>query len=225
MKQLLRNYTPLQLITHLGAWVPLVWTLVDFFTDNLTINPIQAATQRTGKYALVLLVLSLACTPLNTFFGFRQALKLRRPLGLYAFMYACIHLSIFFVLDYGLDFSIINEIVLEKPYATVGLATFLLLLPLALTSSKWSMKKLGKNWKRLHRLVYVAGVTVIVHYFWASKGDFLRLSGDIVQPMIFGAIVALLLIARIPPVRRRLSNLRSKAGSLLPWRSPQTKAS
>lgn len=206
------KFTPLQIATHIAAWIPLVWLLWDAFTNNLTINPIQAATQRTGKYALVMLVLSLACTPLNTVFGFRQALQVRRALGLYAFGYAAIHFSIFIGLDYGFNWALLLAEIVEKRYVLVGLGALLILLTLAITSFKWWMKRLGKNWKRLHRLVYLAGGLVILHYAWAAKGDILRLQGDIWQPLAFGAVVALLLVARIPGVRKAISARRLRPG-------------
>jgi methionine sulfoxide reductase heme-binding subunit len=206
----LKKFTPLQIIVHIGAWVPLIWLLWDYYTGNLTINPIQAATQRSGKYALILLVLSLAATPANTLFGFRQALKVRRALGLYAFMYAVIHLAIFSGLDYGLDWSLLQGAILEKRFVLVGLSAFLILLSLAATSFKSSMKRMGKNWKRLHKLVYLAGGLVIVHYAWSIKGDVLRLQGDIWQPLSFGLIIFFLLLVRIPVIRKWASSIRQR---------------
>jgi sulfoxide reductase heme-binding subunit YedZ len=206
----LKKFTPLQIIVHIGAWLPLIWLLWDYYTGNLTINPIQAATQRTGKYALILLVLSLAATPANTLFGFRQALKVRRALGLYAFMYAAVHLTIFAGLDYGLDWGLLQGAILEKRFVLVGLGAFLILLSLAVTSFKSSMKRMGKNWKHLHKLVYLAGGLVIVHYAWSIKGDVLRLQGDIWQPILFGLIVLFLLVMRIPIVRRWFGGLRQR---------------
>ncbi len=206
----LKKFTPLQIIVHIGAWLPLIWLLWDYYTGNLTINPIQAATQRTGKYALILLVLSLAATPANTLFGFRQALKVRRALGLYAFMYAAIHLTIFAGLDYGLDWGLLQGAIFEKRFVLVGLGAFLILLSLAATSFKSSMKRMGKNWKRLHKLVYLAGGLVIVHYAWSIKGDVLRLQGDIWQPVLFGLIVLILLVMRIPFVRKWFGGVRQR---------------
>jgi sulfoxide reductase heme-binding subunit YedZ len=204
----------LRILVHLGAWIPLAWLVWDYFAGNLTVNPIQDMTQRTGKYALVLVVLSLACTPLNTLFGFRQALTVRRALGLYGFMYAALHFSIFIVLDYGLDWTLIPEAVFEKPYIVVGLSALVILTSLAVTSFKWWMKRLGKNWKRLHRLVYLAAGLVIVHFAWASKGDLLRLQGEIQEPLYYGLAVALLLVARLSPMRQFATRLRTTARGL-----------
>jgi len=197
-----------KLLIHTVAWCLLGWLVVDYLTGNLTVNPIQAVTQRTGDYALYFLVASLACTPLNTFFGFRKALSLRRMLGLYAFLFAALHFGTFIGLDYGLDWRLLLDEVALKRYILVGLGTLTILTLLAITSFRWWMKRLGKNWKRLHRLVYLASILVIVHFAWAVKGDLLRLQGDIWQPLLFGAIVALLLIARIPAVRRAVRAVR-----------------
>jgi sulfoxide reductase heme-binding subunit YedZ len=196
--------TPLQMAVHIGAWVPLAVILWDAAHDNLTFNPIQELTFRTGKYALVLLVLSLACTPLNILFGFKQVLRLRRPLGLYAFMYAAFHFLIFIGLDYQFDLALLREAIFEKRFALVGFAAFLILLPLAITSTKGWQKRLGKRWKRLHKLVYLAGVLAVVHFVWLVKSD-------IREPLAYGAAVLLLLATRIPAVREAIRTLRSRA--------------
>ncbi|HEY83489.1 MAG TPA: sulfoxide reductase heme-binding subunit YedZ [Chloroflexi bacterium] len=190
----------LPVLVHIGALVPLAIMLWGFF-DNQFINPIQELTFRTGRYALHLLILSLACTPLNTFFGWRWAISLRKMLGLYAFMYAALHFSIFVGLDYGFNWELLSEAIFEKRYALVGFTAFLILLPLAITSTKGWMKRLGRNWKRLHRLVYLTALLVIVHFIWLVKGDIQR-------PLIYGAVVVFLLILRWPPIRKWAGSLR-----------------
>lgn len=187
--------------THLAGWVPLIVMIIAWSTGNLTFNPVQAATLRTGRTALIFLVLSLAVTPVNTLFGIRQIIPLRRWLGLYAFLYALVHVSIFIGVDYGFDLALLQEAILEKPYAFVGAATFLILLPLALTSTKGWMGRLKKNWKRLHRLVYVAGPLATIHYAWAQKAD-IRI------PILVGILLAILLVLRISPIRASASRLR-----------------
>ena len=164
--------------------------------------------------ALIFLVASLACTPLNTVFGFRQAIKVRRALGLYSFFLAAFHFSIFNVVDFGLDWSLLKFEYLERRYIFIGLVAGLILLALAVTSFKWWMKHLGKNWKRLHRFVYLAAPLVVLHYAWAKKGDIFRLQGDVLAPLAAGLLVAILLLLRIPPIRSWISNLRSRTG----WR-------
>src|SRR5207247_114502 len=155
--------------------------------------------------ALVLLVLSLCCTPLNSIFGFHEAIKVRRPLGVYAFLYALGHFSIF-LLDYNFDPRMLYEAIFEKRYALVGFSAFLILLPLALTSTKGWQKRLGKRWMKLHRWVYVAALLVIVHFVWLVKAD-------VRQPLEFGAVVVALLVVRIPAVKHVL---RSAAQLLVP---------
>lgn len=123
----------LQILTHLGSCLPLALLIWDYWQDQLTANPIQDITFRTGKAALALLVLSLTCTPISTVFGFRQVLALRRALGLYAFTYAGLHFLTFIGLDYGFDPNLLQEAIFKKRYALVGFAAFLLLLPLAIT--------------------------------------------------------------------------------------------
>jgi len=189
------------LAVHTGSLTPLVVMLWDYWRDQLTVNPIQKVTLLTGWYALVLLILSLACTPLNILFGWRWALSLRKWLGLYAFMYAAIHFLIFSGLDYGFDPALIGETIVEKPFVLVGFAAFLILTPLAITSTKGWMRRLGKNWKRLHYGVYLAAVLVIIHFVWLVKADIRR-------PLLYGAVVALLLAFRLPPVRRWVAKLR-----------------
>lgn len=204
------KHTPLQLAAHLLAWSLAAWLAWDAWTGNLTVNPIQAAEQRTGKYALALLVLSLACTPLNTLFGWRQALSIRRTLGLYAFLFAAAHFAIFLGIDYGFDWELIRLDILDKRYVLVGATALIILSLLAATSFNWWKKRLGKRWKSLHRLVYLAAPLVVLHYAWARKGDIFRLQGDILQPLAFGVAVILLLMVRLPPLRRRAARWRGQ---------------
>lgn len=210
------GFTKFQILVHIAALIPLMWLIWDYFMDNLTANPIQAVTLRTGKTALVLLVLTLAVTPISTLFGFRQVIKVRRPLGLYAFMYASIHFAIFIGLDYVFDLELILEAIFEKPFALVGFFTGLILLPMAITSTKGWMKRLGRNWKRIHWLIYLAGLTAVLHYAWAVKSD-------IRQPVAFGVLVVMLLIARIPVVRKFLSQVRWKVKSKVASQSSRVK--
>jgi len=202
--------TWLQIVIHIFGWLPLAWLLHEYFAGRLSVNPIQDIEQRLGHIAVYFLIASLACTPLFTLTGWREPLKRRRALGLYCFMYASLHVLTFTGLDYGFNLQLIGGIVLKKPYAIVGLATFILLLPLAVTSFRWWMKKLGRKWTNLHRLVYLAGVLDILHYAWAKKGNLFTLSGDILQPLLWGLLLLLLLALRIPPVRRWASGLKQK---------------
>ena len=190
----------LQILTHVAALLPFALLAWDYWQGRFFIDPVREITTRTGKTALILLILSLACTPMNMIFGFKQALRVRRALGLYAFMYAGLHFLTFLGLDYGFDLHLIRQDILDQRYVLVGFAAGLLLLPLAITSTKGWQKRLDKNWKRLHRLVYLAGILAIVHFVWLVK--------DIREPLRYGAVVALLLILRIPVIRRAVSNAR-----------------
>lgn len=205
----------LRVVVHIGALAPLGVIILDNYRYNLTANPIQEITVRTGKAALVLLVLSLACTPLNTAFGFRQALRVRRALGLYGFMYVVLHLAVFAVLDYGLDLRLIGQAIVEKYYVIAGFVAFLILIPLAVTSTRGWMARLGKRWKTLHKWFYLAVPVAVVHFALLVKS-----LGSRPEPLIFGAIVIMLLALRIPAVRRASSTLRFKSALLRSKRVP-----
>jgi len=208
MKKL--RYTPLQILIHLYAWSGLAHLLCDFAFGNLSVNPIQDLEQRTGRHAITLLVLSLLCTPLNTLFGWKEPLKRRRALGLYAFMYATVHVLIFLDLDYGLAWSLIIQSILEKPYIIFGLITFLMLIPLAVTSFNTWKIRLKKNWKRLHQTIYLIAPLAVLHFALSKKGDIFRLQGEIVRPLIYGLVVLILLILRIPSVRKFFASVRTQ---------------
>jgi methionine sulfoxide reductase heme-binding subunit len=202
MKRL--RFTPVQIAAHAAALALLAWLAYEFSTGRMGINPIQTLTQRTGKIALIFLVTSLACSPLSSLLGLRQFIPARRTLGLYAFTFAALHFYTFAGLDFQFNWTFLQAEFLEKPYIWVGLTALLILFVLAATSFRWWMKRLGRNWKRLHRLAYLAGGLVVVHYAWASKGEVLRLQGDILQPLLFGVVVAILLVVRLPVVKQRL---------------------
>ena len=198
----MKKITPLQILIHFGALFPFAKLVFDYFTNNLSPNPIQDLEQRTGFAAITLLIISLASTPLNTLFGWREPLKRRRALGLYAFFYATLHVTVYLAIDYGFDLKLLVEATLEKRYTLIGTTAYLLLLPLALTSSKSWMRKLGKNWKKLHKLVYLIAPLLILHFSWARKGDIFTLQGNVLLPFIYGLIVVLLLLLRVSPIKK-----------------------
>jgi methionine sulfoxide reductase heme-binding subunit len=208
------TFTWWQLLAHTLSLAPLTVLLFDVWSNRLGVNPIQEATLRTGKTALVLLVLSLVCTPASALFGIKQAVKIRRALGVYAFIYAAVHVFIFFIVDYGFDVELILQAIGEKRYILVGLTAFVMLLPLAITSTKGWMKRLGRRWRQLHWLVYLAVPLVVLHYWWSVKAD-------IRVPMQFAIIVLLLLVVRITPVRQYAIKLRYKLARLLSGLAPQ----
>ena len=209
----------LRIVMHIGALTPLALLIWDGLHDQLTFNPIQEMTYRTGKSALIMLTVSLAATPLNTVFGLKQVLPLRRALGLYAFFYAALHLLIFAVVDYGLQWTLIRQEIAEKRYVLVGFTAFLLLLPLALTSTRGWQRRLGRRWKSLHRLVYLAAPLVIFHYVWLVKADYRK-------PAAYGLALALLLVLRIPALRRAVTGWRQRRGRIRPRSetAPHTRA-
>ena len=194
----------LWLVANIGAAIPLLWLAWDHLRDNLTINPIDDYTIRTGGAAILLLLLSLTVTPLQTVTGWRKVATTRRSLGLWAFAYAVLHMLVFVGLDYGfsLEFILLDGLP-SKPYILAGLAALLILLPLAITSTKGMQRRLGKRWKTLHRWVYAAGILAVIHYIWVVKLPF-------GLPTIYAIILALLLVARIPVVRTWLGTLRPK---------------
>jgi len=185
------------ILGHIACLVPIPVLLLNAYQGNLTADPIMGAILRTGKIALELLVLSLACTPLNTIFGFTPALRVRRLLGDYAFLYVCIHFAIFMGLDFRFNLHFIG-LELLRPYAMIGLIAGILLIPIAITSfSPWP-KKMGKNWKRLHSLVYGIDILAVIHYLLVVKAG-------VIEPYLWLIVIIFLLALRLPPIRHFLS--------------------
>jgi methionine sulfoxide reductase heme-binding subunit len=162
------------------------------FTGDLTANPIEFITLETGFWTLTFLVLSLAVTPLRRITGYNRLIQFRRPIGLFAFFYATLHFSTYIGLDRFFDFSSIGEDILKRPYITVGFTAFLLLIPLALTSTKASIRRLGKRWTTLHRLVYVSAALGVLHFYWKKSAKH-----DLREPLIFATILGALLLFRV----------------------------
>jgi len=189
-------------LVHAAAILPAFWVLAALVGGEQFVNPYQAVEQRTGRVALILLMLSLACSPANLVFGWRQALRHRRTLGLYAFAYAAVHLLVLVALDYGFALRLLRADLSGKPFIWIGAASLLILAALAATSFPAWKKRLGRNWKRLHRLAYLAALLVIIHFFWARKGNLATLSGDVLLPLSYGLGVMALLLLRLPVIRR-----------------------
>ena len=175
------------------------------FNDGLTANPIEFITRATGTWTLVFLCLTLSITPLRRLTGQPGWLKLRRMLGLYCFFYAVLHFSIWFWLDHNLDPAQMWKDVQKRPFITAGFTAFVLLLPLAATSTRAMMRRLGVNWLRLHRLIYLIAVAAILHYWWhkAGKNDF----GTV---RIYALVVAGLLGVRLWWALKKAFGRRSK---------------
>jgi len=188
----------LKIIVHAGGLGPLVTLIWVYCQEQLGADPIGEMILRTGRYALTFLILTLTPPVVVALGGFRGVLRIRRALGLYAFMYAVLHFLIFVGLDYGFDFGLVWRVTLEGPFLLVGLAAFIILTLLAMTSTAGWRRRLGENWKRLHRLVYLAGGLAVVHY--VSRFKELRR-----MPLLIGAVLLLLLVLRIPPIARALA--------------------
>lgn len=203
----------LRFAVHIGAWgTLLVLILINFLNPN-SVNPILTFEHQTGKTALIFLILSLAGTPVGSIFEWKDFSKRKKAFGVYAFMFAVVHLLAFLWLDYGFQFKIIFSIITHTVYIWFGLAAFVMLLALAVTSFKKMKQLMKKNWKRLHRLVYVIAPLVVIHFLLIVKANILTLQGATREPLIYAGIVLLLLLVRIPPIKRALIDLRNKIQS------------
>lgn len=170
---------------------PLSWLAWRAFQGELTANPIEFVTHFTGTWAIQLLLVTLAITPARRLFGAPSLIRFRRMLGLYAFFYAALHFLTYLCLDKFFDFAGIAKDVTKRPFIIAGATAFLILVALAATSTKGWIRRLGgARWQGLHRLVYVAAVAGVLHYWWLVKSDIRR-------PAVYGALVALLLLARL----------------------------
>jgi sulfoxide reductase heme-binding subunit YedZ len=185
------NVTRLKIATFLLALYPLIRLLVFAATDNLGANPIEFITRSTGTWTLVGLMLTLTITPLRKLTGWNSLLRIRRMLGLFSFFYACLHFTTYIWLDQFFDLGAIIHDVYKRPFITVGFSAFVLLIPLALTSSNAMIRRLGaKRWQQLHKLVYLIAILGVLHYVWLVKKD-------LTQPLIYAGILTLLLGWRI----------------------------
>lgn len=195
-----------------GAVVaPLAWEVFAFATDRLGANPIAEALNFLGKWTLILLLASLTCTPLRIVTRWSWPLRIRRLLGLAAFAYGCAHFVFYAAVDQGLDWGEIWTDIRKRKFITVGFAALLLLVPLAVTSTKRMRQRLGaRKWTLLHRLVYVAAVLAIIHYAW-------RVKADLRQPLFYAVVLASLLAIRVLDWSRRRS-AGSRGSSSLPGR-------
>ncbi|KUK93358.1 MAG: putative membrane protein [Anaerolineaceae bacterium 46_22] len=193
-----RDKNWLNLIVLIGGFIPLLLLGWSALQGNLGFNPVQTVMQRTGNLGMIFLILSLSCTPINKIFKLPAVGRLRKPLGLFAALYAFLHFAAFAIWDYQLNLGLIWNEIRTKPFIIFGAIALVILLILAATSFKSLQRKMGKTWVWLHRLVYVAGVLVVVHYLLSIKGDLFNLQGDFALPIIAMVIVSLLLMVRIP---------------------------
>jgi sulfoxide reductase heme-binding subunit YedZ len=175
--------------------LPLLWLGYEAWSNALGANPIEAITRTLGDWALRLLLLTLTVTPLRKMTGWRWPMRLRRMLGLYAFFYALLHLGSYIMLDQFFYWSAIWSDIIKRPFITIGMVSFLLLIPLAVTSTNKWMRRLGRNWQRLHRLVYPIAIGAVTHYLMLTKVITL-------EPLLYAVFLGVLLLARIQPPRR-----------------------
>jgi sulfoxide reductase heme-binding subunit YedZ len=155
-------------------------------TDNLGANPIEVITHWTGDATIIFLLITLTVTPLRKLFGWNDAVKFRRMLGLFAFFYACLHFTTYIWLDQFFDFRGMIKDIAKRPFITVGFTSFVLLIPLAVTSTAAMVRRLGKRWQKLHRAIYVIAAAGVMHYWWLVKKD-------IRWPLIYGGFLTALL--------------------------------
>lgn len=195
------------LIHGLALW-PLLRILWDLAWGRFLVDPVREIITRTGRTSLNLLVLSLACTPFYTLTGFAPLLRARRTLGLYAFLYVALHFLTFAGWDYGFDLRLLWEAVFYQRYVIVGSIAGLILLVLAVTSTQGWQRRLGKGWKRLQRLVYLANVLAVLHFAWLLKEPRAALP--------YVAAVAVLLGVRVPPLNSLSNRLRKSAWQKMP---------
>jgi len=191
----------LKVLTHVGALTPLAALAWMFWQDQLGPIPVKAVIRLLGRYALAFLLLSLVPTVVRTVTGFGKIMRLRRPLGLYAFLYATLHVLAFAGLDFGFRVGLIVKTILQSRREIVGLVALGILALLALTSIRSLMRELGKTWKTVHRLVYAAGVLVVFHAIWNYKEWR-------VWPAVAGGVLGMLLVARVPAVAAFLRSWR-----------------
>ena len=200
--QLTRNV--LKPIVFVAALGPLAWLVYNAFWGDLGANPIETITNSTGIWTLRFIVITLTITPARWITKWNPIITFRRMIGLFAFFYGTIHFMIYFVLDRSLMFDGLWEDIVKRPYITVGFTGFVLMIPLALTSTKGWIRRLGgQRWNLVHKLVYVTGVLGVVHYLWKVKLD-------VTNPLIYGAIVGVLLSVRVV---RWLSKRQSSAAA------------
>jgi methionine sulfoxide reductase heme-binding subunit len=191
-----------------AALGPLGWLVAKALQNDLGANPVEFVTHATGDTALIFLLCSLAITPLRKLANLPDLIRFRRMLGLYAFFYASLHLLTFVGLDHHFHWAEVLPDVYKRPFVTAGFTAWLLMVPLALTSTTWSIRKLGgKRWQALHRLVYFSAIAGVVHYWWLVKKD-------ITDPLVYAVILAVLLGYRLAV--KFIGGRRSAATALVP---------
>jgi sulfoxide reductase heme-binding subunit YedZ len=196
-----RSRLLLKVLVWLLGLAPAVWLLWRGFTDRLGANPIEEVLHRLGDTALIFLLVTLSITPIRRLTRWTSLAPLRRPVGLFAFFYLTMHFLWYAIVDQTLDWEFIIEDVVMRPYILVGFTAWLLLIPLAITSTKRWIRRLKKNWQRLHRLVYVSTSLGVLHFYWQVKAD-------TYWPIVATTVLVVLMLLRFR-WRRRSSRLSS----------------
>jgi len=195
-----------KLVFFIFCLLPMVWIIWNALWGDLGANPVETVTHQTGDWTLRLLLITLSISPLKRLSGIAGFVRFRRMSGLFVYFYACCHFLVWFVADHSLNLSFMLDDIIERPFITVGFLAFVLLSPLALTSNKWSMRKLGKKWKNLHQLVYIIITLAIVHFLWLVKADYL-------EPMIYALIAIVLLLLRLDRLKLLYGRFETKMNS------------
>ena len=203
-------YKPLVFVAGLA---PLAWMIcgaLQLFGASLGADPVKKLEHECGKTALNFLLLTLAVSPVRSLAGLPQLLRLRRMLGLFAFFYATLHFSVYLVLDLELNWHMLGADIAKRPYITIGFTALLLMIPLALTSTNGMMRRLGRRWQSLHRLVYVIALLGVWHFYWQVKRD-------VREPLIYAGVLAMLLVFRYARARLasapRANRPRNRSGA------------
>lgn len=199
----------LKAVLFVAALIPTAWLIWATLTGNLGVNPAETLQLQTGRWGLRFLLLTLAVTPVRRLTGWNPIIRFRRMLGLFAFYYASLHLLTYLLLDQGFAWEAIAADIVKRPFITVGFAAFVLMVPLALTSTQASIRRLGRRWSTLHRLVYVAAICAAIHFIWKGK----VIIGD---PVTYAAMLSLLLGVRVFWLARGrvLSSSRRRAAAV-----------
>jgi len=192
-----RKITAVKIVVFILALLPLNLLLLDGWNNNLGANPIETISDTTGIWTLRFLVITLTISPLRRLTGQVVLIRFRRMLGLFTFFYASMHFLTYIWLDQYFDWPFIVEDIVEHPYVIVGFMTFLILLSLAVTSPRFMVRKMGKNWKKLHSLIYPAAFLAATHFIWQVKSD-------IREPVLYFILISVLMLLRLPSAQERV---------------------
>lgn len=199
----MRALPTIKIFLFVCCLVPFFILVFNAVTGNLGANPIEKVRLFTGDWTLYFLLITLTITPLRKISGWNELIRYRRMLGLYAFFYACLHFFSYLILDQFFDWEEIGRDIIKRPYITIGVAAFVLLIPMAVTSTNKMMKRLGKNWKKLHSLIYLITTLGVLHFLWLVKAD-------IREPVLMGIILISLLILRLTWLNNIKSYLKNR---------------